>query len=730
MTRQSRPEAAPVAARPGRARRWHAAVAAAALVAPLAAVMGAAPAVAAASTLATLTEVGAPFSRVPLAGSGQPLLTFSAGEVWSSAAVGDVTGDGVPEIVVGGGLSAVLRVYTTAGGLVAQVDIGGVDTTVKSGGIQASPTLADLNNDGVLDVTVASTSNVLAAYTFTGGRTTTLWRRHDGPLVPNGPNGMIGTPAAGFINADGSRDLVTSSWGQALGATSGANGATLPGWPKWLWDTLWSSPAIGDIDGDGAHDVVVGGDCEGNTIGTQPCGATGGGYVWAFNRDGTEKWRYFLAGQVVWSSPALGDLNRDGAQDVVVGTGGYWGEPAGRRITALNGKTGAVLWTAGTPARVVGSPSLADVTGDGRAEVFVVTHGGYLMSFDGATGAERFNRCILDGGVCGNLNAGTKTGVSIADIDGDGVLEAVTQGEQRLRVYNAATGELETAVRSAYQGTIYAPANAPTIAQVNGETWIVQPVRGRTSAGADELVITVWRTGRSLGAAPWPTFKANNARTGAAPLPAVDSVASNAYVNALYRDFLDRAASGSELATWSGRLQQRQVTRYEVATGLSRSDEWVATVITRFYRDTLGRDPDPAGLAGWVAAAKNGMPVAQIASAFYASPEYFSTVGHGDHETWVRDLYTKLLLRTADGGGVAGWVRALQSGMARDQLAFGFYQSPETLGVRVNALYVDLLGRPAEPGSVSWQPFVKAEGDLVLAAALASSQEYYLNAGS
>ncbi len=36
--------------------------------------------------------------------------------------------------------------------------------------------------------------------------------------------------------------------------------------------------------------------------------------------------------------------------------------------------------------------------------------------------------------------------------------------------------------------------------------------------GGDDLVVSIWTTGTALGAAPWPTFKANMARTGG-PLP-------------------------------------------------------------------------------------------------------------------------------------------------------------------------------------------------------------------
>lgn len=201
-----------------------------------------------------------------------------------------------------------------------------------------------------------------------------------------------------------------------------------------------------------------------------------------------------------------------------------------------------------------------------------------------------------------------------------------------------------------------------------------------------------------------------------------------AFVRALYVDFLGRQAGPAEVNHWTASMAQG-AGRYEVASALARSDEWLAAVITRFYRDTLAREPDAAGLAGWVAAAKGGMPVAQIASAFYASPEYFATTGRGSNEVWLRDLYRKLLLREADAGGLSHWLQRLAAGTPRAQVALAFYQSTETARVRVDRLYRDLLGRPAEPaGLAHWAPIVLARGDLALAASLASSQEYYVNA--
>lgn len=204
------------------------------------------------------------------------------------------------------------------------------------------------------------------------------------------------------------------------------------------------------------------------------------------------------------------------------------------------------------------------------------------------------------------------------------------------------------------------------------------------------------------------------------------SAEDEAFVSAVFTDFLGRSATSDEVTDWALRLTNNQIDRFGVATELSRSDEWISTVIAGFYRNTLNREPDAGGLQGWITAARSGMPVAQIASAFYASPEYFSTIGQSDYRTWVTDLYQKLLLRAPDQGGLDGWVNALNAGMRRDALAFGFYQSRETLGVRVNALYVKFLGRAGEAGGVEqWMPFVAQKGDLVLAAAIAASDEYY-----
>ena len=162
----------------------------------------------------------------------------------------------------------------------------------------------------------------------------------------------------GDLDGDGSLDVVVGSDDDYIYALSGRGGKLL-----WKFETVydvWSSPALGDLDRDESLDVVVG---------------SRDNYIYALSgRDGRLLWR-FKTGWVVDSSPALGDLDRDGYLDVVVGSEDHY-------IYALSGRDGRLLWKFKTGRKIWSSPALGDLDGDGYLDLTVASMDGYLYVFE------------------------------------------------------------------------------------------------------------------------------------------------------------------------------------------------------------------------------------------------------------------------------------------------------------------------------------------------------------
>ncbi len=214
--------------------------------------------------------------------------------------------------------------------------------------------------------------------------------------------------------------------------------------------------------------------------------------------------------------------------------------------------------------------------------------------------------------------------------------------------------------------------------------------------------------------------------------------AVQSFVYAAYNDFLGRNPTSSQLNAATAYLGANPTAtrKADWLQALANSPAWVNAIVNQFYLDTLGRAGEPGGVTYWSGQITSRQKtVAEVASSFYASDEYFDgQYGQSNLTTWVRDLYAKILNRAPD-SGVAYWVSAVSVHAnpnpfaGRLWVAYNFYQSQESRQKRVTDLYQKLLHRdPDHGGLLYWAGRILDEGDIALAVNLASSNEYYSRA--
>jgi hypothetical protein len=101
--------------------------------------------------------------------------------------------------------------------------------------------------------------------------------------------------------------------------------------------------------------------------------------------------------------------------------------------------------------------------------------------------------------------------------------------------------------------------------------------------------------------------------------------------------------------------------------------------VYRLYQAAFNRVPDLGGLGFWISAADKGQSMVSIAQGFMNSAEFTALYGANPTNTsMVTTMYTNVLHRAPDSGGVAFWVSVLDNHQATpaDVLA-GFSESAE-----------------------------------------------------
>jgi hypothetical protein len=470
--------------------------------------------------------------------AGFPKTIVGAGVTrFSKPLVVDLDNNNGPKEIVVGTKNGKLYVFDNAGNIRA-----GWPQTLPSE-IGSSPAAADLNGDGNLEIVVGCGTAVtgqgqgrIVAFRPNG---TVLWSYSPfDSLDPDTlPEAVYTTPALGDLDGDGLADVVFGSWDFYVYALKGTTGMPLPGWPVFARDTVWSSPALADLDGDGNLEIIVGLDSH---VEGPPIDTPNGGAIYVYRKNGSffPGFPQFVTDPAgvtpvgIHSSPAVGDIDGDGCPEIVVGTGNST-STGGKRLHAWNHDGSIVAgWPVTTDGHPTSSPALANLDADPELEVIATDDAAFLYGLNGNgtqifkmkpkayTGASAVavnepvaaqvgsnpanNPAILVGGVGFDVTLISKAGAQIS--------ENGTHGAGML-IYS--TGH---------------PVPGVSVADLDNDGGLDIIAASGSSAGSEEdLGVYVWTAG-SAGAMPWPQFHNDPRRNGrgtptgacALPKPALD----------------------------------------------------------------------------------------------------------------------------------------------------------------------------------------------------------------
>lgn len=314
-----------------------------------------------------------------------------------NAAVSDINGDGIPEVVFG-----------TKKGMIHCLDHEAKElwsfatgSELKPGdelfydleqvhAISSAPALVDINNDGKQEVIFGTEDGVMYALSHTGDL---LWEVNIGGAIK-------ATPKVVDANNDGSPEIIVTSTNKKL-VMLNAQGKILVS-----FKTREGSEATpGVLRGEnGAQSMIVFGLNDGtiHAINTQEkqlwtfktedritaepvfikmkdelliVVGSWDGSVYALTGEGELKWKFKTAG-AIYHKVVVGDINNDGHREIVFGS-------CDNHVYALTLK-GEKLWSYETDFWVMANPLLMDIDADGAVEVIAGSFDNNLYILEGA----------------------------------------------------------------------------------------------------------------------------------------------------------------------------------------------------------------------------------------------------------------------------------------------------------------------------------------------------------
>ena len=310
--------------------------------------------------------------------------------------VSDIDNNGDKEIIIlKGGAPPKLMVYRANGTLLWSKNVG---TQGVAGGNLSIPLVGDINNDGKKEIFVINPFDGIYAELYalqSDGSLFTGWSQQPVEL----PKMYKGYMLMSDLNLDGKNEIVVKP-GAGLNREMSivdVSGIVISKWslPSTNWSaSIEASPVVGNFDDDTDLEIVVADPSE-NAGGIWEDGQFKGwnneGIISVFNPDGSlvSGWPIKTKG-VVFSSPAVGDINKDGKDEIIVGlqyASEIFPEPelGGIYVFDRNGSILPGLWPQYKGYNFLSSPSLGDIDSDGDLEIGTSRLGfeTYLFNHDG-----------------------------------------------------------------------------------------------------------------------------------------------------------------------------------------------------------------------------------------------------------------------------------------------------------------------------------------------------------
>jgi len=239
-----------------------------------------------------------------------------------------------------------------------------------------------------------------------------------------------------------------------------------------------STPSLADIDGDGDLDAVVGAS-DGTLKYYENTGsATAPSYV---EQTGTNNpFNGFDVG--FYSAPTLVDIDGDGDLDAVVGASDgtlkYYENTGSATAPSYVQQTGTNNPFNGINVGSSSAPTFADIDGDGDLDAVVGEYYGTLKYYEntGSATAPSYVEQIGTNNPFNGINVGLYSSPTLVDIDGDGDLDAIVGSFYSTLKYYENTGSAtapsyveQTGTNNPFNGFDVGSSSAPTLADVDGD---------------------------------------------------------------------------------------------------------------------------------------------------------------------------------------------------------------------------------------------------------------------